>query len=210
MHRAWTIENHRVDLDIHAPILTVRVDGATPPALSMRSNFLGTWPIQVGGRVATLRRVRSIDVARNELWVDGVKIPPTPERIVVTFPKSGARCKVHPPSGGSRPAPTAAIECGICHSAACDECRAVDGVRCHYCFARAVEELRRRDRANRVMGPLLGVVLIAAVAFVAVAAHSRVFLRCAVGLTALLLFLMIRGLIGERLEASKVPEPKRP
>jgi hypothetical protein len=202
MRRGWSIDKRRVELEINALVLTVRVDGANPPALAMRSNLLGMWPIQVGDRGTTLRRVRSIDVARNELWVDGVKVPHSPQSMRWTPAKAGAPCKIHPGL-----APAATIECGVCHAPVCAECCAVDGVRCRECFARAVEELRKQDRANRIKGPVISAVVIAAVWIVGLAAHVRVLLELAGGATALLAFLLIRGLIGERLEARKIPEP---
>lgn len=75
MRKGWSIGKHRVEVEVIARQMTVRVDAASPPVLAMRSNLLGTWPLTVGKRVVELRRVRSIDIARNELWVSGVKVP---------------------------------------------------------------------------------------------------------------------------------------
>lgn len=202
MRRGWSIDERRVELEINALVLTVRVDGANPPALAMRSNLLGMWPIQVGDRVATLRRVRSIDVARNELWVDGVKVPHSPQTIPRTSVKGGVPCKIHPGL-----APPATVACGVCHAPVCAACCAVDGVRCRECFARAVEEPSKQDRANRIKGPVISAVLIAGTWLVALATHARVLFELAGGATVLLAFLLVRGLIGERLEARKIPEP---
>jgi hypothetical protein len=181
-------------LEINALLLFVRVDEASKPVLALRSNLLGTWPFPVGKRVVELRRVRSLDVARNELWVNGVKVPHSREAIPWRKASVDARCKLHPMS-------VATIECGVCSGPACADCRAVDGVRCTGCFERAVEELRKEDRSKRLKGLILSGVLIFAIALYGLVAESRKALTCALGATVLFAFLVIHGTIRERMEA---------
>jgi len=205
VRRGWSIEKHRVELEINALVLTVQVDRVSPAAVSTRSNLLGAWSIPVGERSVILRRVRSLDVARNELWVDGVKIPPSTAPIPWIAARVGAPCKVHPSIAASSLVPAATIECGACRTPVCPTCCAVDGVRCRECFTRADEEMRKQDRANRLKGPLITVALIGALALYGWLAHSRAFLECAAGLTALIAFLLVRGLIRERMDERALP-----
>jgi hypothetical protein len=196
MRRGWTIDEHRVEIDITASVLTARVDGAQ--ALSIRSNLLGSWSIRVGDREVELRRVRSFDVAVNQLWVDGVKVPHSAEPLQRIAATPDARCKVNRSD-------VATIECSACRAPVCSACRAVDGVRCRECFTRAVDELRRHDRANRIKGLVVSVALIAAVALAGKVSHNVVLLECAAGATVLFGFLVVRGLIRERSEAHTIP-----
>ena len=207
MRKGWSIGKHRVEVEILARLMTVRVDGASPPVLALRSNLLGTWPLTVGKRVVELRRVRSIDVARSELWMDGVKVPNSLEPIPWRRAAADARCKCHPLSAASYRspglAPVAKIECGVCLAPVCPDCRAVDGVRCKECFDAAVEQMRRTEMAARIKGPIIAIVLISFIALYGWVAASPKALECAAGATALVAFLMINGLIRERREAAR-------
>lgn len=209
MRRGWTIDEHRVEIEINAMVLTARVDRAPTPALSIRSNLIGSWPIAVGERMVELRRIRSFDVAVNQLWVDGVKVPPTPNALSRITAKADVRCKIHSSSTGSDAVPAATIECSVCGAPVCSACCAVDGVRCRECFARAVEELRRQDHANRIKGPVISIVLIGALALVGWVSHQLVFLECAGGATFLFGLLLIRGLVRERSDTRSLPPPGR-
>jgi hypothetical protein len=183
-------------------MFTVRVDGATAPAVAHRSNLLGLWPFQVGDRVATLRRVRTIDVARNELWVDGVRVPHSAEPIRWKKAAPGLSCEAH-----RGVAPPAEISCGVCGSALCAGCTAVDGVRCGDCFRDAVERLRQDDRRKQVFGLVGTIALITTVTFVGLTVQSDKVLECAAGMTVLLVFLLVNGVVRGRMEAASVPVP---
>ena len=204
LQRGWSIGKHRVDLEVNAGIFTVKVDGAGPPVVRQRSNLLGVWPFQVGDRVATLRRVRTIDVARNELWVDGVKVPHSAQPIPYRKAAPGTSCKPH-----AGVAPPAEIACGVCGTPLCAACT-IDGVRCAPCFDGAAEKLRREDRAKQVFGIVASIVLIVAIALFGFAADSRRALQCTFGMTVLLVFLLINGLVRGRLEARAVAVPTAP
>ena len=54
--------------------MTVRVDGTNPPALALR-NEVGRWSLPIGERTVELRRIRNLDVARNELLRAGRSLP---------------------------------------------------------------------------------------------------------------------------------------
>jgi hypothetical protein len=194
-----------VDLEVNATIFTVKVDGAAPPVITRSSKLLGVWPFEVGDRVATLRRVRTIDVARNELWVDGVKVPHTDQAVAPKKPAAEARCKAHRGA-----APPAVLACGVCSTPLCAACIAVDDVRCLGCFEDAAEKLRKEERAKQLFGLIAAVVLIAAIALFGFAAESRQALKCAIGMTALLIVLLINGAVRGRLEARAVAVPSTP
>ena len=208
MRKAWSIGKHRVKLEITGYILTVRLDEDAEPVLALRSNLLGTWPFRVGDRVVELRRVRNLDVARNDLWVNGVKVPPSAQPIAWREPPVDARCKPHPMNDesyrSSALATTAILECGVCGAPVCADCSAADGVRCKGCFERAAQELRKRERASRIMGPIAAVALTLLVGIVGLVARSPKVFACATGMAGLIGFLMIRGLWRERIEARVV------
>jgi hypothetical protein len=203
LQRGWSIGTHRVDLVVDARIFAVKVDGEAPPAVEQRSNLLGVWPFRVGDRVATLRRVRTIDVARNELWIDGVRVPHSVQPIPRKEAPPGASCKSHRGAAAYRGA-TAEVACGVCGTPLCAACTAVDGVRCAACFDGAAEKLRKDDRAKQMLGIVATITLIAAVALVGFVAESPKVLSCAVGMTGLLVFLLIHGAVRGRLEARAV------
>ncbi len=127
------------------------------------THLLADYPLKVGKRDVILRRVRNLDVARSEIWIEGVKVPPSEEPIPRRKPQKDAVCKVHPggPGGYRSPgtAPEAKFACGICRDPLCNACTSVDGVRCKACFDRATAEMAKAERELRIKGPLLGLAL---------------------------------------------------
>jgi len=164
MATGWSIGKHRVVVDVRAPFLTVFIDEEAQNELPpIPTNLLLDIPLVVGKRKVVLRRVRNLDVARSELWIDGVKVPPTEEEIPWRKPPKDAACKVHPGGkGGYRDPgamPLAKLACGVCRDPLCRECVSVDGVRCKPCLEKAAAEMVKAERELRIKGPLLGIAL---------------------------------------------------
>ncbi|MDC3954493.1 hypothetical protein [Polyangium jinanense] len=159
----WSIGKHRVQVDVREPFLTIFVDEEKTRENEIPTHELGDFPLKIGKRGVLLRRVRNLDVARSELWIDGVKVPPSEEPIPQRKPKKDTVCEVHPGGRGGYRDPGAAADaklaCGICRVPLCDSCVAVDGVRCKACFETASTAMVKAERALRIKGPLLGVAL---------------------------------------------------
>jgi hypothetical protein len=204
--KEWSIGRHRVQVEVAGMAVVVRTDGVT--ALELDSKMLGTWSFDVGSRAVDLRRVRTLDVARSELWIDGIKVPPTPEPIARRRAPKDAHCEKHATRSEptrSEPvyrkpglAPLAKIECGVCHAAICVEHRAVDNVRCTECFADAAAQLQREERAIRVKGVGIALGLVLAIGVVGVVTDSPKIITCAVGAAFVGLFSVVGGLLKER------------
>jgi hypothetical protein len=159
----WSIGKRRVVVNVGAPFLAIYIDEELVPGITLPTKLLIDVPLKVGKRDVLLRRVRNLDVARSEIWIDGVKIPPTEEAIPWRKPPKDATCSVHPKgAGGYRDPginPPAKLACGVCRAPLCGECVSVDGVRCKRCLESAAAEMVKIEREQRIKGPILGVAL---------------------------------------------------
>jgi len=159
----WSIGKHWLEIDVRTPFLTILIDEAQTLQNTIPTHVLGEYPLKVGKRTVLLKRVRNLDVARSEVWIDGVKVPPSEDPIPRRKPPSDASCKVHPGGKGGYREPgkvtEAKLACGVCRDPLCNTCAAVDGVRCKPCFDKATAEMARAERELRVKGPMLGVAL---------------------------------------------------
>jgi hypothetical protein len=117
----------------------------------MPNTTLGEWTLTLAGRRALLRRVRRIDTAVCELWIDGVLIPPTRGDARRGLPPKGASCPMHGTNERYRDAAVPArVACASCDAPRCLDCLAIDGARCIDCFARATKELAEaRSTSNK-------------------------------------------------------------
>ncbi|MDI1477137.1 hypothetical protein [Polyangium sp. y55x31] len=159
----WSIGKHRLEVDVRAPFLTILLDEEKMLEHVIPTHLLGDYPLVVGKRKVVLRRVRNLDVARSEVWIDGVKVPPSEDPIPRRKPPKDGMCEVHPggTAGYREPGamPAAKLACGICRVGLCNTCVSVDGVRCKSCFDKATAEMVVAERDLRIKGPLLGVAL---------------------------------------------------
>ncbi|MDI3284860.1 hypothetical protein [Polyangium sp. 15x6] len=159
----WSIGKHWVQVDVREPFLTIFVDEERTRENEIPTHALGDFPLKIGKRGVLLRRVRNLDVARSEIWIDGVKVPPSEDPIPRRKPKKDTVCEVHPGGKGGYRDPGATAEakraCGVCRVSLCDSCVAVDDVRCKACFETATTAMVKAERALRIKGPLLGVAL---------------------------------------------------
>lgn len=201
---AWTVGNHRVEVRGDGTQVRVMVDDVDQQ-LPIHARWLGEWPLHVGKRDVQLVRVRNLDVARSELWISGVRVPPSEIRIPRRKATEGSTCERHVDTGGgayrSASAPAARITCGVCGLALCRQCIAVDGVRCAVCFEAATRTMEKRQRELRVMAPAFGAALGVLMVLAGLAARVPKVATAGAGLVGLTVFLVARGLWRERVEA---------
>ncbi|MDI1443162.1 hypothetical protein [Polyangium sp. 6x1] len=159
----WSIGRHWVQVDVRAPFLTIFVDEEKMLDNTIPTHLLGEYPLKIGKREVVLKRVRNLDVARSEIWIDGVKVPPSEDPIPRRKPPKDGICEAHP--GGKAvyrepgAMPEAKLACGVCRAALCNRCVSVDAVRCKACFDKATAAMMQAERDLRIKGPLLGVAL---------------------------------------------------
>ncbi|MDI1431861.1 hypothetical protein [Polyangium sorediatum] len=209
----WSIGKHRLEVtvDVRAPFLTILLDEEKMHEQLIPTHLLGDYPLVVGKREVLLKRVRNLDVAQSEVWIDGVKVPPSADPIPRHKPPMDGECEVHPGgTGGYRELgalPVAKLACGVCRVGLCNTCVAVDGVRCASCFEQATTEMVREEREWRTHGPLIGVAL-GALVFI----FGLVFeipRMAGIGLAAIVLVGINVGIryVKERREAKNQPSP---
>ncbi|HVK66968.1 MAG TPA: hypothetical protein VM694_20930 [Polyangium sp.] len=207
----WTIGKHWVQVDVREPFLTIFVDEKKTLENTIPTNVLGDFPLKIGKRRVLLKRVRNLDVARSEIWIDDVKVPPSDDPIAWRKPPKDGVCKVHPggTAGYRQPGamPDAKLACGVCRDPLCDSCVAVDGVRCKACFDTATTAMVKAERALRIKGPLLGVALGALVFIFGLA--FEIPRMAGIGLAAIVLVGINVGIgyAKERREAKNRPSP---
>lgn len=212
MATGWSIGRNRVEVDTRGPFLRILVDDEALSYAPIPTNLLGDYPLRIGKRDVVLRRVRNLDVARSEIWIDGVKVPPTEEMIPQRLSRKDATCKVHPkgPGGYRHPGimPTAKYLCGVCRIPICKDCFSVDGVRCAACFEKATFEMVKAERALRIKGPLLGAALGGIVFIFGLALDVPKIAGGGLAAIALVVMLVGRGYWLEKQEAKERNAPR--
>jgi hypothetical protein len=159
----WSIGKHWLQIDVRPPFLTIFIDEEKTLENTIPTHLLGDYPLKIGKRQVLLKRVRNLDVARSEIWIDGVKVPPSEDPIPRRKPPKDGVCKVHPGGTAGYREPgvvaEAKLSCGVCRDPLCNTCVSVDGVRCKPCLEKATAEMVKAERELRIKGPLLGVAL---------------------------------------------------
>ena len=196
----WTIGKHRIEVVAGASLITVSVDDAPPRPLAVAKQ-LGDFPLRIGKRDAIIRRVRNLDVARSELWIGDVCVPPSPDWLVQKLAPAGALCEgPHPESFRSAAAP-AKYRCPTCRKLLCATHVAVDRVRCLACSEEASRTAALELQGSRRLGPLLGLGLGVFIAIVGVAVDVPSMLALGI-MTVVVVFLNVTfGYLAERKEA---------
>lgn len=152
----WTIGKHRVELNDNGAVLMVSLDDE-PPRVLAAARVLGEYPLPIGKRDAVVRRVRNLDIARSELWIGDVCVPPSPDSLIQKLAPQGTFCEDAHPEGFRTAAAPAKYLCPTCRRLLCARHVAVDRVRCPACFDEAGRAAALTLQRLRVKGPLLGV-----------------------------------------------------
>lgn len=152
----WTIGKYRVELRATVDWLSVSIDDE-PFKPFAHARVLGDFPLRIGKRDAIIRRVRNLDVARSELWIDDVCVPHSPDSLIQKLAPKGTLCEgTHPESFRTAAAPAKYL-CPTCRKLLCAKHVAVDRVRCPACFEEAGRADALEIQQMRVKGPILGV-----------------------------------------------------
>lgn len=137
----WTIGKYRVEVSENAASWLLLSIDDEPPVTLGSARILGDYPVRIGKRDGIIRRVRNLDAARTELWMDGVCVPHSLDSLIQKLASKGTFCEgAHPESFRTASAP-AKYRCPTCRKLLCAKHVAVDRVRCPACF----EEAGRHD-----------------------------------------------------------------
>ena len=137
----WTIGKYRVEVSENAASwLLLSIDDE--PSMTLGSaRVLGDYPVRIGKRDAVVRRVRNLDVALTELWMDEIRVPHSPDSLIQKLAPKGTFCEGAHPESFRTAAVSAKYRCPTCRKLLCAKHVAVDHVRCPACF----EEAGRAD-----------------------------------------------------------------
>lgn len=153
----WTVGKYRVEVSENAAGWLLMSIDDEPPTILGAARVLGDYPVRIGKRDGIIRRVRNLDVARTELWLDGACVPHSPDSLIQKLAPKGTFCEgAHPESFRTASAP-AKYRCPTCRKLLCAKHVAVDRVRCAACFEEAGRADARVLKEMRTRGPLLGV-----------------------------------------------------
>ena len=101
----WMIGKYRVEVKATGDLVSVSIDDE-PFKPIVHARILGDFPLRIGKRDAVVRRVRNLDWARTELWIDDVCVPASPDSLVQKLAPGGALCEgAHPESFRTATAP---------------------------------------------------------------------------------------------------------
>jgi hypothetical protein len=202
----WSVGKHHLLVDSRGPFVLVSVDEVPLKGVVIPSRVLGDYPIKIGKRDVVLRRFRNLDVARTELWIDGIRVPPSEVMIPRRTPPKDAVCTLHPlPQSAYREQGVvlaAKIACGVCRAPICKECIAVDDVRCKPCFEKATVEMHKADRALRIKGVVAGLSVAVLLMIFGLALDAKPMFVAGAGALVLVVMLAVNGLWQEKREAA--------
>jgi hypothetical protein len=202
----WTIGKYRVEVRENGVVLTVSLDDE-PPRVLANARILGDYPLQIGKRDAVVRRVRNLDVARSELWIGDVCVPPSPDSLIQKLAPRGTFCEgAHPESFRTAAAPATYL-CPTCRKLLCKRHVAIDRVRCPACFEEAGHAAALELRRIRIKGPLLGVGIGAVVALLGAGLGVPQMFGLGAGAMVLVVIKVTSGYLRERKEARLLKAP---
>ncbi len=198
----WTIGKYRIELKATVDWLSMSIDDE-PFKPFAHARVLGDFPLRIGKRDAIIRRLRNLDVARSELWLDGVCVPESPDSLIQKLAPKDTLCEgVHPESFRTAAAPAKYL-CPTCRKLLCAKHIAVDRVRCPACFEAAGRADALALRQLRTRGPLLGAGLGIGTALLGAALDIDKLVGIGAAATVLVLVKVTMGYFQERKEARR-------
>ncbi len=198
----WTIGKYRIELKATVDWLSLSIDDE-PFKPFAHARILGDFPLRIGKRDAIIRRLRNLDVARSELWLDGVRVPESPDSLIQKLAPKGALCEgAHPESFRTASAPAKYL-CPTCRKVLCAKHIAVDRVRCPACFEAAERADALALKQLRTRGPLLGAGLRIFTALLGAGLGIGQMVGIGMAATALVLVKVTTGYFQERKEARR-------
>lgn len=198
MSTRWCIDGFVVEADPWGGDVALSIEDNV--IAHVPGNLLAIYVIPWRGRAVELRRTRNLDVAKSELWVDGLLCPPGEDRAGEV--KDGARCAGH--------GKAASGACAMCGVAMCLRCAAPDGCRCRACFDEAADRAKTVSKRRRWLGAAFGIGMGLVMFALGLRYDGPLLGKAGAGVLVLTLMLVGTGIYRERKEADelvRVPLP---